>query len=272
MAVTVKLLHAYTLANALPMSAQPALFRKCLDEAVAASSALLERCLDHALHALQEAEGKSVRMAERHTFSDAWRELQKQRTDWVQRFPRELKRAIATDGGFGTPSSPMPLTGFDALSLVDDAEVSQGIESARLSQLLLTAVEQPLNELDGLVSSALGHQAVRPEQNPLRPEVFAKTLRAMMAETASQPELPALWTRHMSQVLGQELAQLYRNLTATLKQADVQAVTYRVLPIQQSPAGVQRVPGTDLPQAAAPAGGGDRTQGHGGGGHAHGTG
>ena len=268
-----ELLHAYTLANALPMSAQPALFRKCLDEAVAAAAPLLGRCLDHALHALQEAESKSVRMAERHELSDAWRELQKQRAGWLQQFPRELKRAIATDGGFGTPSSPMPLTGFDALSLVDDAEVAQGIESARLSQLLLTAVEQPLHELDGLVSSALGHQAVRPEQNPVRPEVFAKTLRAMMAETASQPELPGLWTRHMSQVLGQELAQLYRQLAATLKQGDVQAVTYRVLPIQQSPAGVQRAPGTGSPQAAGPAGSGERAHGaHGASSGGHGSG
>ena len=202
-------------------------------------------------------------MAERHELSDAWRELQKQRAGLAERFPQALKLAFAAQGRPATASAPAPLGKTSGLTLVDDAEVAHTIESSRLSQLLLAAVEQALAELDGLVSSALGLPAVHPEKNPVRPEVFAQTLRSLMAEAAAQPAWPELWIRHMAPALAQELEQLYRSLTRKLTQAEVRAVTYRVLPVQQSPAGMSQRPGN----GAAPGRPGGHSGGNGDYGH-----
>jgi hypothetical protein len=220
------------------MPAETAIFRQCLDEAIGASAKLIERSLDLALNTLQEAENKSGKTAERHELADASRELHKQRADWISRFPRELRLAIEVPPAPATPSATPGAGKLESLTLVDDAQVDKTIESLRLSEMLQSMVEQPLAELDGLMSSALGLAAVRPEQNPLRPEIFAHVLRKVMTSAVHQPAWPALWARHLAPAMGRELEQLYRKLIQLLTQANVRAASYSVLSVPSAPAAV----------------------------------
>jgi hypothetical protein len=75
-----------------------------------------------------------------------------------------------------------------SFSLVDDKDVSQAIESSRLLQQVLPAVDHVLAELNKLISTVQGLPNVRAELNPLRPEVFAQTLREMIV--AAMPRRP----------------------------------------------------------------------------------
>ena len=234
------------------MSVHSAILQKCFDDAASAARRILERALDHAVPALQEAESKGLRMAERHDLADAWRALLQPRPAWLDRYPRDLRLAFQA-GLAGVEPAPSQAGRLDALTLVDDAQVVQGIESARLSEQLRALAEQPLAELDGLVSSALGLPAVHPEQNPLRPEIFAQVLRAMLGESAREPHWPTLWGRHMAPVLGRELADLYRRLATRLAQADVHAATYRVLSSPSAPMPLGPADGAPGPQGAAAA-------------------
>lgn len=234
------------------MTAKPIL-RQCLDRAVSAAGPLIGRCIEQAITALQEAENKSARMAERHEIADAWRDLLRLATEWAERYPRELRRAIDARQNPDSAAVEAPKPKMASLSLVDDDAVVQTIESSRLAQLLLPVVEQPLGELDGLMSTALGLPAVRPELNPVQPDVFAKALQAMMADATAQPTSPAHWSRHLAAPLGRELAQLYRDLVQMLKSADVRAATYRVLPVASAPA---------KPKPATPTASGTAGSGH----------
>jgi hypothetical protein len=199
-----------------------------------AQADLLRQCVDEAVTALTEAENHSTRTAERRELSDALRELLKHRADWVERYPRELRTAIEAGPARPAAAQPQP-SRIDMLTLVNDDQVDREIEALRLSQLLQSVAAQPLGELDAMVSSVLGLPAVRPEQNPLRPDVFARVLRSVMAD-APQPGWPGLWIRHMAPTMGSELEQLYRALTQRLTQANVHAATYRILPLRNGPA------------------------------------
>ena len=210
------------------------IIRKCLDQAVQAASHLISSCIDDAVAGLMEAEQKALKTAERHDLSDACRELLKHRADWQERYPRELRAAFDAPAHV-TPSAPAPLR-MDALTLVGDDQVDQEIAASRLSEQLQTAAAQPLAELDGLMSSLLGLPAVRAEANPLRPAVFARVLRATMADAAQQPNWPALWIRHMAPTMSRELDRLYRKLNEQLTKANVHAATYRVVPLRDGPA------------------------------------
>jgi hypothetical protein len=216
------------------MPAQADLFRQCVDEAVQASSRLIATCVDAAATALAEAENHSTKAAERRDLCDALRELVKQRAGWIDRYPRELRTAIEAGPARPTAAQPQP-SRIDMLTLVNDDQVDREIEALRLSQLLQSVAAQPLGELDAMVSSVLGLPAVRPEENPLRPDVFARVLRSVMAE-APQAGWPGLWIRHMAPTMGRELEQLYCALTQRLTQANVHAATYRILPLRNGPA------------------------------------
>ena len=256
---------AYTL-PLMPVSSS--ILRQCLDQAAKASGPLLGRCLDEAIDALQQAENKSGKALERREISDAWRELLRLTPAWTGRYPAAVQLAIESGGAASAPTSPKPLRP-SSLTLVDDDQVAQNIESSRLSQQLQPLLELQLAELDGLVCSALGLPAVRPEQNPLRPEVFARALQGLMAEAGAEPAALALWTRQLATPLGRELGVLYRSLVELLKAADVRAVTYRVLPVASGAARAEARPSAPLPlgpaTGAAPLGNGEGG-GNGGGG------
>lgn len=241
------------------MVSQSSALQQCFDEVADSAPMALERCLDHVVGVLQQAECTSVRADERMELGDAWRELLAHRAAWRQRYPQELRNA------FRTAVDPRPRPQADAgqerrslseLTLVDDAQIMQEIESSRLVRHVMPLVEQPVSELDALVSSAMGLGSVRPELNPVRPEVFAQTLRALIANSPVKAATGTLWMKYMAQPLGEELQQLYGRLVTQFKAANVQAAQYRSHGTPAAPAGRATAPGQAAPAdtaAAAPA-------------------
>jgi hypothetical protein len=230
---------------------QHAALQQCFDEVADSAPMALERCLDHVVTALQEAESTSARAEERMELGDAWRELLAHRGTWCKHYPDELRNAFKTAVEPKLEQSDTASAGRERrfpleLALVDDAEIMQEIESSRLVRDVLPRVEQPVSELDALVSSAMGLGSVRPELNPVRPEVFAQTLRALIGHSHVKPATGTLWMKHMAEPLGEELQHLYGKLVTQFKNANVQPAEYRSAPAAATP----RAPGSS--EAAAP--------------------
>ena len=217
---------------------------QCLQHAAKACSAALERCVDGAIAALQLAETQSIKVADRDTLGQSWRQLKTSKPTWLARYPVDMLTAFASGFAAGektrSPAAPddgdsrrSASMGLDAFSLVDDADVAQSIETSRLLQTILPMLEQSLAELDTLMSSAQGLPNVQPECNPLRPEVFTQTLQALMRQAATEPAMLSSWSRHLAAPLGRELKLIYEKTITMLEAAQVPAAQYRVL---QTPA------------------------------------
>jgi len=154
---------------------------------------------------------------------EAWRELLAFGPGWCKQYPVELRKA------FDAPLQREPAAGGhhaarEELALVDDAEIARAIASARLLQHVAPQLEQPVAELNALVSSALGLGSVRPELNPVRPEVFTQVLHTLLGPSPSAH----VWMKHLAEPLGIELKAIYGQLIARLQAANVEAVGYRV--------------------------------------------
>lgn len=193
----------------------------------------LERCLTHVVTVLQDAEVKSSEPTEKTELGNAWRELLEHQAAWCRRYPDELRANFlaAGQGVSARPPAPPERDTLDTdleLSLMDDAALEEEIASSKLVQHLLPMVERPVSELDALVSTAMGLESVRPELNPVRPEVFAQSLRSLIARTNVKSATGSLWIKYMAEPLGQELQQLYGRLVVQLKDANVQAAEYRL--------------------------------------------
>ncbi len=205
---------------------------RSMGEATAAAPRLIEKCVDQAVAQLQQSEAGSSG-EQRQRIADAWRELLLRRNPWSTRFPRLLGAAFEAVAA-GGPPAPAPAAVVDdgdddlSLTLVDDTEIARTIESTRLAQQLTSMLERPLSELDALMSSALGLDGIQPERNPLRPAVYAQVLRDLMAEDEPQADWPALWLRHMTGPLAQELEQVYREQVHFLTLQRVHAASYRL--------------------------------------------
>ncbi|HSH89793.1 MAG TPA: DUF1631 family protein, partial [Ramlibacter sp.] len=208
--------------------------QQCFDEVTDSAPMALERCLNAVVTELQQAEGKSPRAAERTELGDAWRELLRHQAAWCKLYPDQLRAAFNKAGNATERATSR--TGKLELSLVDENAIDGEIESSRMLRDVMPLVERPVSELDALVSSAMGLDGVRPEMNPVRPEVFAQGLRALMDRSEVKPATGALWMRYMAEPLGHELQQLYGRLVIQLKDANVRAAEYRVTQTAGGPA------------------------------------
>ena len=226
------------------MASQPDVLQHCLQEAASASRPALHHCIEQAVVALQALETQSMKAVERDELAGAWRCLQDNKSACSARYSAELTAAFAKSVATVTALQPVSISsmsavrntgsaGLDMFSLVDDTHVTQAIESSRLLQHILPRLEQTLAELDTLISSVQGLENVRPELNPMRPEIFTRTLQDVLAKAAAEPAMLAIWLRHLAEPLGKELDGIYKKVILLLEQAHVQAANYRVL---QTPA------------------------------------
>lgn len=205
--------------------------------------------MDDAVAGLQVAETQSQKVAERDELATAWRDLLKHKPAWGQQYPADLlvlfqanaasaaKAALVPEASeeqlaasAAASSSAFAALNHASFSLVDDHDVSKAIESQRLLQLVLPAVDHVLAELNKLISTVQGLPNVRPELNPLRPEVFAQALREMMVGSKAESAVVSLWIKYMADPLGRELKRLYERLVNQLELANIQGASYRVLP------------------------------------------
>jgi len=238
------------------MASQPDVLQSCLQSAATAARSALEKCIEDAVAGLQVAETQSGKVAERDELATAWRELLKNKSAWGVQYPADLlvhfkANVAAAAQAARTPeasseqlaasaaasSSAFAALSHSSFSLVDDQDVSKAIESSRLLQQVLPAVDHILAELNKLISTVQGLPNVRPDLNPLRPDVFAQTLREMIVASGAEPAITSLWLKYMADPLGRELKRLYERLVNQLELANIQGASYRVLP---TPANVGR--------------------------------
>lgn len=213
------------------MVPQSSALEQCFEQVADSAPMALERCLTHVVTVLQDAECRCEQGAERVELGEAWRELLAHQSAWCQRYPDALRAAIRTaaaDPRSDTATRANDRSMPQELSLVDDVEIMRAIESSRLVRDVMPLVERPVSELDALVSSAMGLASVRPELNPVRPEVFAQGLRELMGSSQLKPATGSLWLKYMAEPLGEELQNLYGTLVTQLKDANVRPAEYRI--------------------------------------------
>ena len=276
------------------MPQQSDILKHCLEDTAKACGPLLAQCVSVAVAALQDLELKSMKVAERDQLAGAWRQLARCKDAWAARYPSDMLAAFSASvaaaplGGAGlVPAAsadklsgePASAQGFndsgggglnlDSLSLVDDAQVAQAIDSQRLLQQLLPGLEQKLAELDALISTALGLPHVMPEHNPLRPQEFTRVLQTLLTQPGGDAAWPALWAKHLAAPMGVGLKAIYAKAVSQLESADVQAAQYRVL---QTPSGLQSGGGGGSVGGSASAANNHASQAAGGSGNGRGGG
>ena len=230
------------------MSPFPQPAGNCIDEAIARAPRWLGHAIDSACLTLQHEAGDG--RGRRMDTAAAAAELADQRASWCAAIGGALAKAIAADGDADAPA-PHADPSASSLTLVDDSQVLQTVESARLAMELDELVEDALADFDKYLSAALGLEAVHPEANPLRPAVIGRAVRTVMNDAAAQPGWTAMWLHHLARPLAAQMQSLYASCTQTLLRAGVQPAAYRISGLAPLGEGEPRVASAPVPLQAA---------------------
>ena len=203
------------------------LYRAVVNDAVARSDHLMARVVESTRRALQAREDQAHTVGERHALVEARRQLNKFDPVLCERYPKALQQALS-EGLSQEVSRSLFTVHFDQLELMDEAQVSESVERARAQQLVVTAAEAPLADLNALVCSAQGLSAVNPDRNPLRPELYVQALQVVVSQMQVSHLVRRDWMWHMADALGRELRALYLELITQLQAGGVKPAAYAV--------------------------------------------
>jgi hypothetical protein len=204
------------------------LLEQCVLTAERCAPEFLKRCIDATMAALQSSENASESGQQRQLITRATWGLAQSRSVLIRTYPRRLREAFRVREDEAGMTQLAELSDSSMMQLVDDLAMTESLESVRLLQNLLPLVEQSLPVLDARMSSLIGLDSVRVDKNPLRPSVFVRELRELMAEVEADAAVRSLWLRHIAHPLGRELGQLYEQIAMMLQQANVQEAGYRI--------------------------------------------
>ena len=198
-----------------------ALYRATIDEAVGGAGALMTRLVAHVRSALREAESQARERRERDHLTNSRRLLNQHEATLAQRFADELLNAFARQSSF---DRVVPSSGglqFDQVGQMDDAQLRQSLETARVQHAVQQVADTALTELNRLICTMLGLADVRLERNPLRPSVYVEAVTAALSHLPVPSTARLAWIGMMSRALGQELDIYYRSLCEDLRERGV---------------------------------------------------
>lgn len=215
--------------NVPPSAQYEALYHATVKEAIAGGAVLMGKMAEAARNALNARELVTRDFRERDAIAESAKQLRHWEPKLCARYQEALEFAFQNPDKVKKTATPsMADVQFDQLELMDEVQVLTSVTMARTQQVAMLSAEASLAELNTLISTTLGLGVVRPERNPLRPEVYVQALKDVVEQTGVPATVQLDWLGAMSVTLGQELRGLYAALADRLRNAGVVAAGYAI--------------------------------------------
>ena len=228
---------------AIPDLSMPgaAIYQRLLEQAMRLSATMLSQVLSATRLSIREDVQRMRSMLERDHLELSVKLLDIHAPRLCERFPVVLggvfRRSVGPEAKLGLLSGQS--LRFDQLELMDETQVQERVEMARVLQHVMARAEAPLTELNTYVCALVGLDHVSPERNPLRPDSYVTALQQIMTELTVPTQVRTDWLQHMSSALGDALSAAYMEWSTQLQGQRVQGVGFSVI----------RTPETTMPKS-----------------------
>lgn len=208
--------------------AYQALYRACIKEAAAQGRTLMQRLVTRACDAMLQRAVATRDEVERQLLREAARRLMSHESALCEAYPQallaEFAQAIAGDARKASALS------FDSLELMGDDQMRENVELLRMQQAVDSQVQGELTQLNALISAVQGLDSVQPARNPLRPEVYVRSVRTAVMQSPIPSPMRSRWLLHLSEALGPELARVYAELAGWMRAQGVAEAHFAAAP------------------------------------------
>lgn len=155
--------------------------------------------------------------------------LRKDREDLVLRITQALRTQLGANAGVkGQQGVAAAADGALTLTLIDEAQIDEEIETARIVQLIESEADVELQELNALCSSLRRLGQVDPQAAPLRPLVCAQGLRAGLSGMPVEAGTRLLLLRALGTAVGLQMRQVYLSQSRLLSSWGVKPAAFRI--------------------------------------------
>jgi hypothetical protein len=214
--------------SAAPQNTYQALYRTCMKEAAAQGRSLMQRLVRRAAMSMPQRAATNPDERERKLLTDSARTLMKHEGALCEAYPQALLAEFAQAISGDTRKSGV--LSFDSLELMGDEQMQESVDLLRLQQMVLAGVEVELAELNSLVCAVQGLRSVQADRNPLRPEVYVRSLRTVTLQSPVPAAMRMRWMQYLGEALAPELARAYQELCVILHSQGVVGAGFTAIP------------------------------------------
>lgn len=191
------------------------LFRAALGQSARDGEALLRQVLLAARRSLEQEFNRASGQLERAQLGLCLKLLDEKMPLLCAGFPALLRQAFqdktTASSQFGELA--MGELSHSQLERMDESQVQERVELARVLQLVQRGAQQPLNALNAFLSALLGLSHVKPDRNPLRPQIYLAVLQDALLQAGLPVQVRITWVQHLAVPLGEALSASYAALT-----------------------------------------------------------
>lgn len=203
-----------------------------VEDELSRAPALAERVVTATLAQLQQPSkpGTAATVADRNAQQEAIDALRRGSKPFGQAFVDSLQALVMADvQGFENPAASGTTTVAGGLQLMDETRVEADIEVSRAAQLIDSASEWELRELQTFTSTLIGQSHVSAESNPLRPSAYAQALWDACCAISPASAQRSVLLRTAAVVMAGQLKMSWAAACTRLESQGVTPSTYRTM-------------------------------------------
>ncbi len=202
------------------------IFQSCIDDAIARSDELMRSVVRQVIEALEQQAEAAGNGRDRQQFSDMSHALRQNEGRLIQAFVDRFHQVLDEEILGQKPVAPRELQ-LEALSLVDESDLEEGVEVSRLTHLLESEAQWEVRDLGARLDSLRAGEHAAPQANPLRPEVFSKSLHHALGVVDLDAEERLGLLRAFGKGMSAALKDTYALYNKRLAELQVEPALYR---------------------------------------------
>ncbi|OZB50734.1 MAG: hypothetical protein B7X43_05035, partial [Thiomonas sp. 15-63-373] len=202
------------------------IFQSCIDDAIARSDELMRSVVRQVIEALEQQAEAAGNGRDRQQFSDMSHALRQNEGRLIQAFVERFHQVLDEEILGQKPVTRRELQ-LEALSLVDESDLEEGVEVSRLTHMLESEAQWEVRDLGARLDSLRAGEHAAPQTNPLRPEVFSKSLHHALGVVDLDAEERLGLLRAFGKGMSAALKDTYSLYNKRLAELQVEPAQYR---------------------------------------------
>lgn len=202
------------------------IFQSCIDDAIQRSDELMRSVVRRVIEALEQQAEAAGTGRDRQQFSDMSHALRQNEGKLIQAFVERF-HAVLDEEILGQKPVAAKELQLEALSLVDESDLEEGVEVSRLTHLLESEAQWEVRDLGARLDSLRAGEHAAPQVNPLRPEVFSKSLHHALGVVDLDAEERLGLLRAFGKGMSAALKDTYALYNKRLAELQVEPAPYR---------------------------------------------
>ena len=205
--------------SAIRSEQYPTLFRAALGQSARDGEALLRQVFLFARRSLEQEFTRATGPLERAQLGLCIKLMDETSAALCAQFPALLRQAFQDKQAVSSQFGELALgeLSHSQLERMDESQVQERVEWARVLQLVQRTAQHPLNELNACMCALLGLDHVKSERNPLRPQIYLTVLQDALRQAAVPIQVRIAWAQHLAAALGEALQSSYSALVQKIK-------------------------------------------------------